>query len=82
MVWIKAIAAVTLALSLSGCFASREQVAKQDADECISYGAQPGSQAYFQCRMAKDEQRTQIAADRRNAVLNAPMIPMVAPQMR
>ncbi len=28
-----------------------------DDSACPSYGAEPGTQAYFQCRMMKDQQR-------------------------
>lgn len=57
------------ALALAGCGPSRQQVAAMHDQECISYGAQPGSQEYFQCRMLKGQQasnedmvRRQIAA--------------------
>lgn len=44
-----------ITLALAGCMEEQPQLS--DADSCVSYGAQPGSQAYFQCRMAKDQQR-------------------------
>ena len=50
---------VIASLLLAGC-ASAPQVS--DEDSCISYGASPGSQAYFQCRMAKDQQRQSTRA--------------------
>ncbi|MEJ0093835.1 MAG: hypothetical protein WDN46_10440 [Methylocella sp.] len=43
-----------------------------DDESCISYGAEPGTQEYFQCRMMKDQQRqannTALAA----AILSRP----------
>jgi hypothetical protein len=40
-----------------------------DDAACQSYGAQPGSQAYFQCRMLKDQQRQANDAAIRAAVI-------------
>lgn len=51
---IKAVLIVGLALLLTGCLNTREQLAKQDDADCRAYGAKPGTQEYFQCRMAKD----------------------------
>lgn len=45
-----------IALALGAC--AQNQIS--DADACISYGAVPGTQQYFQCRMAKDQQRQAI----------------------
>jgi hypothetical protein len=42
---------------LAGCFRSSEEVraelAAKDDQECRSYGAQPGSPAYVQCRATR-----------------------------
>jgi putative aminopeptidase FrvX len=53
-----AIIAVTLPLAaLAGC-ASRAELARLDDEKCQSYGAQPGSAAYVQCRTQLDTTRT------------------------
>lgn len=57
-------------LTLSGC-ASREEIAAADDADCAAYGAQPGSQAYFQCRMMKDQQHNADAARRSAAIQGA-----------
>jgi hypothetical protein len=49
---------VLLALPLAGCLIStyaedRAALAAKDDAECRSYGAQPGSQAYVQCRATR-----------------------------
>jgi hypothetical protein len=61
-----------LPLALSGCVTAEEmaaqraefkaQVATADDSECRSYGAEPGTPVYVQCRMTKDQQRAQEAA--------------------
>ena len=54
-----------LALALSGCVTASEyaaQVAAADDGDCRSYGADPGTQAYFQCRMTKSEQHEIVMA--------------------
>ena len=45
-----------LALGLSGCV-NRQQIAAGDDFDCQSYGATPGTDAYFNCRMIKEQQR-------------------------
>jgi hypothetical protein len=60
-----------LCLFVGGC-ASRAEVAAGDDALCQSYGAQPGSDAYVQCRMEQDGRRDQ----RRRDILNTPLIPM------
>jgi hypothetical protein len=73
-----------LALFLSGCMTAQEQaqnIAASDDADCRSYGAQPGSDAYYQCRMAKDQQRQQTRAAIVGAYLSRPapapyMLPM------
>jgi hypothetical protein len=76
---VRAIAVLAAALGvvvvLAGCAeyeARRQQeqaaqaqaVAANDDAQCRSYGAQPGSPVYVQCRMNLDNQRAQL----RNAV--------------
>jgi hypothetical protein len=58
-----------VALSLAGCITAEEQVAQyrakanaEDNQKCLSYGAQPGSPAYVQCRAQLDSARTQADA--------------------
>lgn len=71
---VSAALAVGLALSLSGCLNTREQLAKRDDADCRSYGAKPGTQEYFQCRMAKDRNNTvaeaAAAAQSQSAISN------------
>ena len=58
-------AAVTAGFALSGCVTAQEmaaQVAAADDGDCRSYGAEPGSQTYFQCRMTKSQQHEYVAA--------------------
>jgi hypothetical protein len=67
-------AALSLAIvSLAGCaeFEARRQqqqmaqaqaVAANEDAQCRSYGAEPGSPAYIQCRMNFDNQRAQMRA--------------------
>jgi hypothetical protein len=53
------------AVNLAGCSSkmpTAQDVAAIDDAACRSYGAQPGTQAYFECRMAKDRQNTALAA--------------------
>jgi hypothetical protein len=61
---------LALVFALAGCV-SREEIAAADSNDCASYGAQPGSQAYFQCRMMKDQQHNADAARRQAAVQSA-----------
>ena len=48
-----------LLLGMCGCASSP---ASNDDMACQSYGAAPGTDAYFQCRMMKDQQRQQTNA--------------------
>lgn len=41
-------------LLLCSC-ANRQDTAQRDDAHCRSYGAQPGSQAYVQCRLTQDD---------------------------
>jgi hypothetical protein len=59
------------AVALLGGCASRDKIAKADSSDCASYGAQPGTQAYFQCRMIKDQQHNADAARRSAAMQDA-----------
>lgn len=56
-------------LFAAGC---NQQPQLSDADECISYGAKPGTQEYFQCRMAKDQQRQSNDAMLAGMILSRP----------
>lgn len=50
------------ALGLSACGASRAELAARDDEKCKSYGAQPGTPAYVQCRTQLDTTRTTARA--------------------
>jgi hypothetical protein len=39
---------------LTGC-TSHQDLVRRDDEHCRSYGAQPGSPAYVQCRLAQDD---------------------------
>ena len=74
-----------LVLALSGCAAYQQrqleqaqaqaaaQAANDDA-QCRSYGAEPGSSVYVQCRMNLDNQRAQVAANDRAIVDSIPSV--------
>jgi hypothetical protein len=42
--------------------AQRARIATEEDAQCRSYGAQPGTQPYFQCRLTLHQQRTALAA--------------------
>ena len=68
---------------LSGC-ATRAELAAVDDEKCRSFGAQPGSSAYMQCRMQLDTTRTTADATRAVAgaiIMAAPDPVFTAPQM-
>lgn len=73
--------AILLAFLLAGC-ASRQELAADDDATCQSYGVQPGSQAYVQCRMQRDGIRQQGNEARRAAILAQPMPQLEAYRMR
>lgn len=58
--------------------ASMQRIGSDDA-ECQSYGAEPGTQAYIQCRMAKDQQRQQAKAALATAILSNTSPPYTVP---
>jgi|SRR5208282_6745710 len=86
--------AACAALALGGCVTAEEmaaQTAAYDDNECHSYGAATGTDAYFTCRMTKAQQRIE-ASDRAAAQVqhgldmiataNAPPTPViVAPNL-
>ena len=58
-------AAILGSLALGGCVTATKyaaQVAVADDGDCRSYGAEPGSPAYFQCRMTKSQSHEYVAA--------------------
>jgi outer membrane biogenesis lipoprotein LolB len=71
---------------LAGCASHEERaasIANADDAACQSYGAQLGTQAYFQCRMAKDQQRQANNAALAGAILSRPQPqPYVLPMPR
>ncbi len=75
--------ALLLAVCLAGCASEQERaqnIAASDDWECKSYGASPGTPAYMQCRMAKDQQRQQNQAALTAAYLGSRPQPYVLPQ--
>jgi Tfp pilus assembly protein PilV len=66
-----------LSIGLAGCFGpSPQEIAQNDDATCRSYGAQPGTDTYYQCRMSRDQQRDQAKA----AFLSAYMANQNRPQ--
>jgi hypothetical protein len=58
---MRSLCVLALALRLGGCMTTEERIAAQNAKDdqkCLSYGAQPGSQAYVGCRAQLDAART------------------------
>jgi len=52
-------------LAMCGCAPTQQQIAAQaqnDDATCQSFGAKIGSDAYIQCRMSQQQQRTQLRA--------------------
>jgi len=49
-------------------FSSKEELAAKDDAVCRGYGAQPGTNAYVQCRVVQDQRRD---ANRNAAIANA-----------
>jgi hypothetical protein len=67
---------ITIMLSmllLTGCFTTSPQdLAQQDDGVCRSYGAVPGTDAYVNCWMQRDNTRRQGEALRRAAIIASP----------
>jgi hypothetical protein len=61
------LALMAVATALGGCVSDSEYFAQADDGDCRSYGAHPGSQAYFQCRMIKSEQHSLETAEKNRA---------------
>jgi hypothetical protein len=71
-------ATLGICMVLAGCMTDNS--AASDNADCISYGAKPGTEAYFQCRMAKDQQRKAILGSLAGAmIVNQPQ-PYYLPQ--
>lgn len=70
---MRAIAILGLLL-LGGCITDTPQsLAQADDAACQSYGAVPGSDAYVNCRMQRDNTRQQGESLRRAAIIASPM---------
>jgi hypothetical protein len=55
--------ALSLFVALCGCMTAEQRQARIDAAEdaqCRQYGAQPGTQTYYQCRMALNERQKTV----------------------
>ena len=84
--WVLRLRAFTVlaifAIALSGCLTAQDRTAEFDAadrDKCISYGANPGTPAYTDCRLKLDSLRQQAAAAEASRPLPAPHIPSNCP---
>jgi len=53
-----------------------EQTSASDDAKCQSYGAAPGTQPYFQCRLAIDQQREQSRGGLASAITSQPAAPL------
>jgi hypothetical protein len=54
------VATAAVCILTAGCLSDQQfaaQIPVSDDVACQSYGALPGSQAYFNCRVAKNQQR-------------------------
>lgn len=74
-----------VALALASCMTDEERIAQfkarnnaEDNQKCLSYGAQPGSSAYVNCRAQLDSARTQ--ADATIAAAPPPLGPAPVPR--
>jgi hypothetical protein len=59
---MRAIILIVLATAVAGCATEPDRQARfaaNDDSECKSYGGQPGTPAYLQCRAQLDAARTQ-----------------------
>ena len=67
--------------SLTACTTgpTAQPIAASDDAECQSYGTRPGTEAYFQCRMTKDQQRKQNQAALDQAYLASAIPAMTRP---
>jgi hypothetical protein len=67
-----------LAIGLAGCESAEHRqarlaaIAAADDGKCRSYGGEPGTPAYVQCRAQLDAARTQAQATAAAALANAP----------
>jgi hypothetical protein len=77
MMVVRLLLAAAAVVGLTGCISSQVEASRADR-ECREMGAQPGTELFIRCRLARQEQ---LAADRRDfkdrlqaasAVLNPP----------
>jgi hypothetical protein len=84
-------ALIALTITLSGCAEYQQRQAEEQAAraqaiadsedaQCRSYGAQPGSPAYIQCRMNFDNQRAQMRSAVAGALIQRSFAPPPQPQ--
>jgi hypothetical protein len=69
------VATVAVCILTAGCLNDQQfaaQIPVSDDVACQSYGAKPGSEAYFRCRVAKNQQRQVVAAVIAAALLGQP----------
>lgn len=60
--------ALCAAFLLTGCVTTYEgELALDDHDQCVSYGAKPGTEAYTNCRLTLSNQNAYAAAQRRQS---------------
>jgi hypothetical protein len=76
-------AVAVIAAGLAGCVSDQERaasIAASDDAQCQSFGASPGTDRYFQCRMMKDQQRQANNAALAAAIISRPQpTPYVLP---
>ncbi len=71
---LKMIVAGAGALCLCGCVTTQEQIMAQDDATCRSWGVQPGSSPYVECRVLLSQQHAMQDAQRRDALAAAGLI--------
>lgn len=64
----EAVAIFACCVSLVGCGPSRQELLAQAHSECYSYGADPGTPAFSQCMMMKDQQIADSNMQRREHI--------------
>jgi hypothetical protein len=65
-------AIAAFATLLSGCAATRAELAAADDEKCRGYGAQPATPAYVQCRTQLDATRATAGAIIAGAIIASP----------
>ena len=77
---VRSLFIAVLCAMAGGCNSDYERAASSDDGACRSYGAEPGTQTYYQCRMEKDQQRQANIAALSQMILSRPQPQPYVPQ--